>query len=253
MALIPISTFNMNKLIFLLLSGFFIVTSINAQEFTVGIKGGVNYSYIGDINSRGSSLSNRPPDELFTPNNELGTQFGGLVMVRFNKLMLRGEILFSKHKNSYDFPSRTSYWESSRTEIPLMIGYEVYGPISPYVGINANTTSNMTLDGLEGEIMFDKRDLNPMVGILVDFGRFGVDLRYEISTTEEAEFLGDFVNNSTQGQPGYGVNLADVYAYKLGVFSVSAHINIFTTDKDRMGSFFGGLFKGDKCYCPYDN
>ncbi|SDB47171.1 Outer membrane protein beta-barrel domain-containing protein [Flavobacteriaceae bacterium MAR_2010_188] len=243
----------MNKLKLLLALCLFSTIFCNSQELTIGIKGGVNYSFIGDINSRGGSLSGFPVDEVFTPNKELGTQFGGLVMVRFGSLMLRGEILFSKQKNYYEFPSRNSYWNSSRTEIPLIIGYEVFKPFSPYVGINATSTSKLTIDGLENDLTYDKRDLNPIIGLLVDFGRFGVDVRYELSTTEEPYFDANFVNNSTQGQPGYGINSADIYPYKLGVLSLSAHINLFTTDKDRMGSFFGGLFKGDKCYCPYDN
>ena len=94
---------------------------------------------------------------------------------------------------------------------------------------------------------------------MVDFGRFGFDIRYEKSTTEEHPLNAEGKRveadyfYSGPGNEGYGVNVAFLNPYKHGVISVTAHINLFSKDKDRMGSFFGGLFKGDKWYCPYDN
>ncbi|WP_228852223.1 porin family protein [Aegicerativicinus sediminis] len=241
----------MNK--FILLIVLCVCTSFisYSQEFTVGVKGGVNYSYIGDVLSFGGSYQQGAPNITYTPDNEIGTQFGGFINVEFGKFFIRPELLFTKFKNSYDFPFNRSYWNSKRIDIPIMFGYEVFKPISIYAGPIINSTSDMTIDGVQQPITFDKRDINIGAGILVDFGRFGFDVRYEISTTEEPRQRTDFNYNSA-GSPGYGVNVADMMPYKLGVISISAHINIFSTDKDRIGSFFGGLFRGDKCYCPYD-
>jgi len=240
----------MNK--FLLLIALCVGTSYfsYSQEFTVGVKGGINYSYIGDILSFGGSYQQGAPNITYSPDNEIGTQFGGFINVEFGKFFVRPELLFTKFKNSYDFPRNTNHWYSKRIDIPVLLGYQVFKPISLYVGPVINSTSELTLD-TEVPITFDKRDVNIAGGILVDFGRFGFDLRYEKSTTDELQQRTDFNYGST-GSPPYGINRADMLPYKLGVISLSAHINIFSTDKDRIGSFFGGLFRGDKCYCPYD-
>lgn len=43
-----------------------------SQEFTLGARGGFNYYSIGDINSRGGSIQSGMPDEVFSPQKELG-------------------------------------------------------------------------------------------------------------------------------------------------------------------------------------
>ena len=75
-------------------------SSINyAQEFAVGLKGGFHTLSIGEINSRGSSLSGNPPDVVFQPNSDVGFQLGGYLSVEFGKLFIRPEINYFSSKN----------------------------------------------------------------------------------------------------------------------------------------------------------
>ena len=76
-------------------------------------------------------------------------------------------------------------------------------------------------------------------------GRFGIDLRYETISQSTQEELLDIIRSE------YGVNLADLRSYKPNVISLSLFIDILKTDKDDIGGFFSGLFKNNKCYCPY--
>ena len=219
-----------------------------AQEYAIGIKGGLNYYTIGDLNSRGGSIQSGKPDEIFSPNKEMGTQFGAFVNVAFGNFYVRPEINFASNKNNYDFPLQTSNWRASKTDIPLLIGYKVYDPISIYVGPSFSFFKEMTLDGAnnsigEAPINFEKSTSNIIFGVQVEFKRFGVDLRYELGSKETEEELNDIHNSA------FGTNLTDIYSYKPSQISLSLNIFLFRTDGDDINDIFSKLFRGKYCNC----
>jgi len=222
-----------------------------SQEFTLGARGGFNYYTIGDINSRGGSIQAGKPDELFSPQKEFGTQFGAFLDIEFGKLFIRPELNFASSKNKYDFPIKESFWKSSRINVPILVGYEIFDPISVYVGPGFNIYNDTTLDGVDvtsysdGGPDLEKTNVSLTFGIMVKVGRFGIDLRYETISQKTEEELLD-INNSA-----FGVNLADLKPYEPRIISLSLFIDILKTDKDDIGGFFTGLFQNNKCYCPY--
>ena len=244
----------MNKRILLL--AFFLSTSIfiYAQpEYAIGIKGGLNYYTIGDINSRGGSIQSGKPDEVFTPNKEMGTQFGVFLNVAFDKFFIRPELNFVTNKNTYDFPNRTSHWKASKVDFPILFGYKIYDPVSIYVGPSFSFFNDMTLEGANNitsanSIDYEKTTSNFIVGIQVEFKRFGVDLRYESGFKET---IGEHTNNYQDFQnSAFGINLGDIYSYKPSQISLSLNIFLFRTDGAEIGNIFKG-WGGDKCKCPY--
>jgi len=241
----------MNKHHLLIIISIITAYTINAQEFTLGARGGFNYYTIGDINSRGGSLQGTPPDELFSPQKEFGTQFGAFLNIEFGKLFIRPEINFASHKNRYDFPNKEAFWKTSRIDVPILLGYEIFDPITLYAGPGFSFFNEATLDGVQvtsysdGGPDLEKTAMQLNFGIMLKAGRFGVDLRYEMNSKETEEELLDIIRSE------YGVNLADLRSYKPNVVSLSIFIDILKTDKDDIGGFFSGLFKNDKCYCPY--
>lgn len=223
-------------------------SSANSQEYAIGIKGGLNYYNIGDLNSRGGSIQAGKPDEIFTPNNEMGTQFGAFLNVAFGKLYIRPEINFVSNKNNYDFPLKTSRWTASKINVPLLVGYKIYDPISIYVGPSFSFFSEMNLEGAnnstgESPINYSKNTSNLMFGIQVEFKRFGVDLRYELGLKETEEELQNIHNSA------FGTNLTDVYSYKPSQISLSLNIFLFRTDGDDIDDFFSNLFRKNVCDC----
>ena len=241
----------MNKHHLLIIISIITAYTINAQEFTLGARGGFNYYTIGDINSRGGSLQGTPPDELFSPQKEFGTQFGAFLNIEFGKLFIRPEINFASHKNRYDFPNKEAFWKTSRIDVPILLGYEIFDPITLYAGPGFSVFNDATLDGVQvtsysdGGPDLEKTAMHLNFGIMLRAGRFGMDLRYEMNSKETEEELLDIIRSE------YGVNLADLRSYKPNVVSLSVFIDILKTDKDDIGGFFSGLFKNDKCYCPY--
>ena len=238
-----------------LLLAFFLAISafIYAQpEYAVGIKGGLNYYTIGDINSRGGSIQSGKPDEVFSPNKEMGTQFGVFLDVAFDKFFIRPEINFTTNKNNYDFPNRTSHWKASKMDFPILIGYKIYDPVAVYVGPSFSFFNDMTLEGANNitdanPINFEKTTTNFMIGLQVEFKRFGVDLRYEVGSKETE---GEHTNNYQDFQnSAFGINLGDIYSYKPSQISLSLNIFLFRTNGDEIGGIFKNLFKGDSCDC----
>jgi len=229
----------------------FISFTSYSQEFTIGARAGFNQYTIGDLNSRGGSIQTGKPDELFSPNKELGTQFGAFLNIEFGKLFIRPELNFSSSKNRYDFPTKEAFWKTSRIDVPILLGYEIFDPITIYVGPGFNVFNDTTLDGVQvtsysdGGPDIEKTAMHLNFGIMLKAGRFGIDLRYEMNSKETEEELLDIIRSE------YGVNLADLRSYKPNVISLSVFIDIIKTDKDDIGGFFAGIFKNDKCYCPY--
>jgi len=223
----------------------------NSQEFTIGVRGGFNQYTIGDINSRGGSIQQGKPDELFSPSKELGVQFGAFLSIEFGKLFIQPEINFASSKNKYKFPLKESKWKSSRINVPILIGYKVFDPLSVYAGPGFNILGDTTLDGVQetsfsnGGPDLNKTNVGITIGAMVRLGRFGIDLRYEAISQETQEELLDIDNG------GYGVNLADLKPYKPNILSLSIFIDIIKTNTDDISGVFAGLFKNNKCYCPY--
>jgi hypothetical protein len=242
----------MKKSYLLTVLSLFSILFVNAQEYGFGVQGGLNTYKIGSVNSRGGSIQAGKPNELFQPKKAMGFQVGAYFIVQFDKLFIKPEVNYVSSKNTYDFPTKTSNWKTSKIDIPLLVGYEVFEPVSIYAGPGFNIYGDTTLDGVQvtsysdGGPDLEKTTFNFNVGIMVKIKRIAIDLRYEGAIKETQEELVDIVYSS------YGVNLADLRAYKPNTLRLSVSFDLFRTDGDQIGNIFSDLFKGDKCHCPYN-
>ena len=223
---------------------------LNAQEFAIGLRGGLNSYNIGDLNQRGGSIETGQPDVLHTPNSEMGFQVGGYLNIEFGKFFIRPEFNYVSLKSNYELPLKTSHWESTKLDIPVLLGFKIIGPVSVYAGPGVNYFTKMTLEGANdmagaGPISFQKGTFNLNVGAQVEFGRFGVDLRYEYGLNDTREELVDIL------RAVYGTNLADIRGYTPSQLSLSLYVYVFRTNSGDVGNFFTNLFRKKQCYCPY--
>lgn len=231
---------------------FFVITY--AQEYGFGVRGGINTYSIGNIITVGSNGPQGPPAGLtFEPVKDIGYQFGGYVFVKFGKFYIRPELNYVSSQNHYDFPSKSAKWSTSKIDIPVLFVYDVFEPISVYLGPGFNFFGDITLEGVQ-ETSFTtgtpgpdlkKSTFNVNIGIMFRYKRLGIDLRYEMGQSKTDLEREDFIRSE------YGVNLADLRPYQPNVLSLSIFYDILRTDGDDIGSFFGDLFKGNSCHCPY--
>ena len=228
---------------------FLFCTTLYAQEFAVGIKGGINKYSIGEILSFGGSFQQGAPNEIFSPNDELNYHFGAFLNVSFGNFFIRPEINFGSINNNYDFPSQTSEWKTSKVDFPILLGYKVFDPIAIYVGPTFSFNKDVTLDGANNTpgasiIPYEKNVSHFSVGVQVEFKRFGFDVRYDLPAKETTTMRNDFHFSD------YGVNQADILAFQPSQISLSLNIFLFRTDGDDIDDFFSNLFKSNKCWCP---
>ena len=225
----------------LLVLVFFSFSFSNAQELGIGLKGGVNYNYIGDFYSLGGSIGSGVPDEYYPANNEMSYQFGLYIDINFESFFIRPEVNFVSLKNSYDFPTKPAQWASQQIDIPILFGYRIYRPIGIYAGPVFNFISDRTLEGWQDTsyadpFVYNTSSAGVSAGLLLDFGRVGIDFRYQYALTTVKEQRLDMIKT----YDGYGVNLGDLIEYNPSQIMINIQIKLFTvyTDEHKRRSNF---------------
>ncbi|MFA5298189.1 MAG: outer membrane beta-barrel protein [Lutibacter sp.] len=200
-----------------------------AQEYTFGVKGGINYNSIGDLYHYGNHSdmgTGVTPDDntVFKAEKEMGTQFGAFAMIGFNKFFIRPEINYVSSKNNYPLALKTANWTSTKIDVPILFGYKIYKPVSLYAGPSFSSISDMKLEGVEQgsshPYIYKKSSTSINVGVLADFGRVGIDLRYQYGITKVEKLMVDIDGDI------YGTNIADLLEYNPSQIQLSIHINL---------------------------
>lgn len=202
---------------------------LQAQEYTFGVKGGINFNNIGELYHLGIQGGGNPIptiDTYYSADKKIGTHFGAFGMITFDKLFIRPEVNYVTLKNSYPLALKTAIWTSTKIDIPILFGYKIYEPVSIYAGPVFSNISKMELQFPENPILFKKSATNLSAGILVDFGRFGFDLRYEYGLKSIDKQRVDFVDDD------YGTNVAFLQEYNPSQIQLSVHINIIKINGD---------------------
>jgi len=206
--------------------------SITAQDYSIGLKGGANYNNIGEFYSIGGSIATGTPNETFTANNEIGYQFGLFFKVDYSGFFIQPEVNYVTLKNSYDFPTKIAEWNAKQIDVPLLVGYRVYNPVSIYAGPVFSFISETTMDGWEEDssyadpFTYNESSTSICAGILVDFGKVGIDFRYQYGITKVEEQRLDMIKTYN----GYGVNLGDLLEYNPSQISIAIHFKFFNSD-----------------------
>lgn len=224
-------------------------SSIHAQEYTFGVKGGINFNNIGELYHYGVWAGANPTpinDTYYTADKEMGTQFGVFGMIAFDKFFIRPEINFISLKNSYPLALKTSHWTSKRMEIPILFGYKIYDPISLYAGPSFSNISEMKLEGNQDDLRpftYKKSSTSINAGILADFGRFGIDLRYQYDLTK-VEALEVDIDRGT-----YGTNRGRLLKYNPSQIQLSVHINLIKINGNDRGHRIKSGWRGGNRGC----
>lgn len=173
-----------------------------AQEFSYGLKAGVNYSLGGEITGESSGVGYWDGTLEGTP--MFGFHGGAFLQVNFGKFFLRPEVVYTSLEREFDFPRQPSTHAVQKFDVPLLVGYNIWGPLDVYAGAVYSNILDSTLEGEEDleQIVVQNTPINAQAGAKVEFGRFGLDVRYEhsLSTAEQQNL--NIVNSE------YGVNRA---------------------------------------------
>ncbi len=211
----------MNKAFCLLVICFLAVSVTNAQEFSFGVKGGVNYVSGGQITGLvGGGTDN---GDTFTGESQIGIHGGGFFEVRFNKFLIRPEVVYSQMDVEFAFPVQPSTYAIEKVSVPLLVGYNIWGPVDVYAGPAYQKILDVSLEGNEADepVIVQNSPLAAQAGIKAGFGRFELDLRYDRTLASKEPYNINIVRSE------YGVNRASFDDGRLNQIMLSLSFKIF--------------------------
>ncbi len=225
-------------IILICLGGFH--TGVQAQEFQFGLKGGVNKTYGGQI----TGIASTPvyTDDTFNAEGEIGFHGGAWVQLNFGRFFLRPEVVYSKLESRFDFPDSPAIYNVDELSVPFLAGFNIWGPLDVYAGPAYKKIMDARLEGAEPTddpplIVVQNFPISAQVGAKVEFGSFGIDVRYDRTlATEETQGV-DIVNST------YGINRANFDDARLNQIIVSLTIKLF--DSENAGK---KRRRGGSCY-----
>ena len=239
----------MNKLVIALLISLtsFSFSQMNAQQFQVGLKAGINKTSGGEITGIDSGVPTDYTSDTFNAVGEIGFHGGGWVQVNFGKFFVRPELVYSKLESRFDFPQGPSLYEVEEFSVPFLIGYNVYGPLDIYGGVAYKNIISSTIEKLEPitdppEVVVQNTPLSAQVGVKAQFGFIGVDVRYDYSLSSAEPVVVDFQSDNADFDIPT-VNRATINDARLNQIIVSLTLKLWDSEnKGRRRS------KGGSCY-----
>jgi hypothetical protein len=213
---------------------------VQAQTFSIGLKGGINKTSGGTL----TGIKSAPiyTDATFEAEGEIGFHGGAWAQANFGKFFIRPEVVYSKLESRFDFPNRPAIYNVEELSLPLMIGYNVFGPIDIYAGPAYKNIIDAKLEGTEPTdnppvIIVQNTPFSAQFGAKVEFGSFGLDVRYDYSLSSAEKQDVDILNSV------YGVNRANFEDARLNQIIVSLTVKLF--DSANAGK---RRRKGGSCY-----
>lgn len=150
-----------------------------SQEFTLGLKAGANYSLGGTIT--GIQASRPFGFNVSEAESKLGFHLGAFGQMNLGKFFIRPEVVYTSLVTEFPFFDQKAAYTIQKLDIPLLVGYNVWGPIEIFAGPVYTSIIDAQLEHEEfaNPITVQNTPINAQAGIKVEFGRFGIDLRYE--------------------------------------------------------------------------
>mgnify|MGYP000344541168 CR=1 FL=1 len=212
-------------LLFILLS----INAVSAQDFTFGIKGGLNFNSIGELyhyGPRGGNGVIPSEDTYYTADKASSYHFGGYLKLNFDYFYFSPEVVYTSLTSNYELALETSEWTQSNIDIGLFFGYRVFGPVAVYLGPSISMINDRQLEGNEEKAStpwtYEKTNLGVGAGLTFQYNRFGIDARYVYGMTKVEHVEIDMVRAK------YGTNRGAMLEYNPSQFIISATIDLFS-------------------------
>jgi hypothetical protein len=181
----------------LILFGSFL--TVNAQFLNWGIKGGMNYNANGDLIAISENIASDP----FSSDEELGYHFGLLAEIKLPLfLYIRPELQYTHTESSYSDDGTKATFKMDKMEAPILLGFRFLGIGRFFLGPNFQYIIDNNLSATDNFEIISKGSSDDFsvagqIGLGLNFGRFGADIRYETGFTDsQAAFLGEVVDGS---------------------------------------------------------
>lgn len=158
----------------------------NAQS-GFGIKAGIGYNTNGELkeffNETGTIIDEKGKGKS---SYNVGV-FGKFTL---GPVYVRPELVYTKTTSEYILNSQYVDYKVAKLDMPVLIGVKVVGPLSLFAGPSFQYYLENDLEGLEYESIKNEFSVGVNLGASLEFGKFGIDVRYERGLSQnEVDFL----------------------------------------------------------------
>lgn len=160
------------------------LTTYAQSDSGFGIKGGLNFGSTGDF-------QNEIANNVENPDDKIGYHLGLFAKADLGIIYLRPELIYTQLNSEYSIGDL----EVKKIDLPILVGIDVIGPLHMFAGPSLQyivdtdfetNTANFDLGDAQ-----DDFTVGLQVGVGVNIGNLGLDLRYERGLSEnEAQFSG---------------------------------------------------------------
>ena len=156
-------------------------TTVLQAQFEFGVKGGLNYDSLGDVNYTDISATN------LSAGSKTGYHIGAYGKIDLLLFYLRPEIQFTKINSGFDGKDIGL----SKIEAPILLGYKILGPLSVFAGPSFQYILGVEGKGISITDVEENVTVGLQIGTRISFGRFGLGVRYERGFTDnDVKILG---------------------------------------------------------------
>lgn len=148
---------------------------VQSQEYSIGIKAGINYS----LNDNGSEVIRNSVQ--YSAESDFGYQAGAFLEINFGKLLLRPEVFLNKARGEFEFSESPSIYSLEKISLPLLLGYNVFGSFDIYAGPAYQFILDKEMDNTLAPLLDDHSNLAAQIGFKIRFNRLELDLRYDFT------------------------------------------------------------------------
>lgn len=142
------------------------LTTFSQTDAGFGIKGGLNYGGNGDYYDSAKDAYN-------DPDKNVGYHIG-LYAKTGGNLYLRPELVYTSLKSGY-----AEDFKMQKLDLPVLVGAKVIGPLNVFAGPAFQYILDTDYDGITIGDVENDFTVGLNVGIGVNLGKLGVDIRYE--------------------------------------------------------------------------
>ena len=152
----------------------FLSTSLLQAQFEFGVKAGLNYDSLGDVNYTDISATQ------LSAGSKTGFHVGVYGKLDLLLFYLRPELQFTKINSGF----QNTDIGLSKIEAPILLGYKVLGPLSAFAGPSFQYILDENIEGTTLTDIEENFTVGLQIGTRLSLGRFGLGIRYERGFTD---------------------------------------------------------------------
>ncbi len=154
-------------------------TTFAQSDSGFGIKAGLNYNGNGDYLESALAAAE-------DPDRNVGFHFGVFYKLGGGKIFVKPELVYTKTKSDYS----DGDFDLSKIDLPALVGIKIIGPLHLFAGPDFQYILNTEFDGIDIDDIENDFTVGMHIGVGVNLGRIGADIRYERGLSEnEATFI----------------------------------------------------------------